>query len=427
MPMLGTLTVAERIVLHISQHQKFNDSYDVPFDVSQDGIAQALLISRAHAAVELKKLKESSEVQERLAHIKKGKNKRKVYFLTSAGEEKSAKIRSFAEELGIDVGPCVDMRRARGPEVWKSLSEENRKVLAAASVYRKPFKRTNLPETSVPMLPVDRNGKVELPTELRSEVQGMLSKGQLRAFHSSAADYWLAEGDYGERLYHLLMAGRMREAEMLVAGKGMILLRNADQSLLDDLVKIVPSDRYAARIHQLQAECARMVNNFDYSLGLCDEMVASPDVNERFAGLLTRGKVLRDMGRNDEALTALMSAKSLGLSQQGSGLECEIADVLIAQGKYEEALEGLISSRMEAMEDPEVAERNCLLMAKAYLGTGNAEDAIRYSSKSLAMTRSSDKRPWFEVLAKAYAQIGMEEKAREFEAKANPPKRWGEA
>jgi tetratricopeptide (TPR) repeat protein len=427
MPMPGTLTVAERIVLHISQHQKFKDCYDVPFDVSQDGIAQALLISRAHAAVELKKLKESGEVQERLAHIKKGKNKRKVYFLTTIGEEKSAKIRGYAEELGIDVGPCVDMRKARGPEVWKSLSEDNRKVLAAASVYRKPFKRTSLPETSVPLLPVDKSGNVELPAELRSEVQGMLSRDQLRILHSSAADYWLKDGDYKERLYHLLEAGRMREAEMLVAGKGAILLRNADQSLLDDLAQIAPSEKYGAKVRQVQAECARMLKDFDYTLTLCEEMIASKDVKERFFGLLIKGKALKDMGRYDEALVVLMSARSLE-SRRGTGLECEIADVLVAQGRHEEALELLRSiARMDTMDDPETAERTCLLMAKAYLGTGNAEDAVRYASKSLAMTRSSDKKPWFEVLAKAYAQIGMGEKAREFEAKAHPPKRWGEA
>ena len=428
MPMPGTLTVAERILLHISQHQKLKDCYDVPFDVSQDGIAQALLISRAHAAVELKKLKESGEVQERLAHIKKGKNKRKVYFLTTAGEEKSAKIRRFAEERGIDVGPCVDMRRARGPEVWKSLSEDNRKVLAAASVYRKPFRRAALPETSVPLLPVDRTGYVDLPLELRSEVRGMLSREQLRTLHSSAADYWLKEGDYRERLYHLLEAGRMREAEMLVAGKGATLLKAADQDLLEDLSRLNPSRRYVARIRPVQAECARMTKDFDYSLALCGEMNLSPDMKERFEGLLIKGRALRDMGRTDEALTALKSAKSLGLHLQGYCLECEMADVLIAQGKYEEALSTLKSMpRLGGMEDPETVERACLLIAKAYLGNDDPEDAIRYASKSLAMTRSPDKRPWFEVLAQAYARIGLKEKAKEFEIKANPPKRWGEA
>ncbi len=425
--MPGTLTVAERILLHISQQQRFKDSYDVPFDVSQDGIAQALLISRAHAAVELKKLRETGEVEERLAHIKKGKNKRKVYFLTSAGEEKSAKIRRFAEEQGIDVGPSVDVRKARGPDVWRTLSQENRTVLAAASVYRRPFKRSALPETSVPLLPVDRDGYVDLPKELRSEVQAMLSREQLRTYHSSAADYWLNEGGYKERLYHLIESGRLREAEMLVASKGALLIKEADQGLLADLSRMTLTAKYLADIWPLQAECGRLVKEYDYCLEVCEEMTSSGNVKMAFMGQIIKARALRDLGRTEDALAALSSAGSTGMRVQGYCLECERADVLILQGRCDEALEELRSMpRIDGAEDPEVAERSCLLMAKAYLGTGKSEDAVRYASKSMAMTRSSDRRPWYEVLATGYERLGMEEKAKEFEAKAHPPKKWGE-
>jgi tetratricopeptide (TPR) repeat protein len=428
MPMPGTLTVAERITLHLSQHQKFKDSYDVPFDVSQDGIAQALLISRAHAAVELKKLKESGEVQERLAHIKRGKNKRKVYFLTTTGEEKAEKIRRFAEDRGIDVGPCVDVRRARGPEVWRSLSEDNRKVLASASVFRIPFKRAALPETSVPLLPVDRNGYVDLPPELRSEVQAMLTDEQARSLHSYAADYWLKEGDYRERLFHLLEAGRSREAEMLVAGKGAQLLKVADEDLLEDLSRLPTSERYRIKIAPVQAECARSVKDYDYCLQLCEEMISVKDQKERYEGLLVKGKALRDMGRLDEALSVLRSTNSLTDVEPDSRLEVEIAEVLIAQCRYDEGLKAIRSLPIAGgSDDPELVERTCLLMAKAYLGIGNDDDAIRYASKSLAMTRTSEKGPWYEVLAQAYERIGLQDKAKEFEAKAHPPKKWGEA
>jgi tetratricopeptide (TPR) repeat protein len=428
MPMPGTLTVAERIILHLSQQQKFKDSYDVPFDVSQDGIAQALLISRAHAAVELKKLKESGEVHERLAHIKKGKNKRKVYFLTTTGMEKAEKIRGFAEERGIDVGPCVDVRRARGSEVWRSLSEDNKKVLAAASVFRIPFKREALPETSVPLLPVDRNGCVDLPSELRAEVQAMMTSEQAKSMHSFAADYWLKERDYRERLFHLLEAGRSREAEMLVAGKGAQLLKDADEDLLEDLSRLPISERYAFRIVLVQAECGRLVKDYDYCLQLCEELLSSKDQKERYEGLLVKGKALRDMERLDEALSVLSSVKSLATVDPDSRLEVEIAEVLIGQGRHEEGLLAIRSlSFADGSGDPELLERACLLMAKAHLGTGNADDAIRYASKSLAMTQSSDKRPWYEVLALAYERIGLGDKAKEFEAKAHPPKKWGEA
>ncbi len=429
MAMLGTLTVAERIMLHISQHQKLKESYDVPFDVSQDGIAQALLISRAHAAVELKKLKESGDVQEKLAHIKKGKNKRKVYFLTSSGEEKCSRIREFAKSEGIDVGPCMDLRRARGTDIWKSLSEENRKVLSAAVVFRKPFDREALPETSVPLLPVDRNGKVDLPKELRSEIIALLPKEQLRSLHSNAADYWLGHGDYRERLFHLLESGRLRESEMLIGSKSALLLKGADKDLLDIVSRIVqPSSRHAAKVRLTQAECARLVHDHVYCLQISDIMASSVDVQERFDGLLVKGKTLGDLGRLEEAFETFQRASLLELHAQGSCLECEIADILIRQKRNDEALWMLRSlARKEGMGDAECIERAYLLMAMALLGRNEPSEALRYASKSLAMTKSPEKKPWFEVLAQAYARIGMEEKAREYEAKANPPKKWGEA
>ncbi|HOL07627.1 MAG TPA: hypothetical protein PKX44_05065 [Methanomassiliicoccaceae archaeon] len=80
-----TLTVGERILFHLLQYSKYIDSFDAPIDITQDGIAAALRISRAHAALELKKLKNAGEVKERLSHIKRGRTKRKVYFLTPLG------------------------------------------------------------------------------------------------------------------------------------------------------------------------------------------------------------------------------------------------------------------------------------------------------------------------------------------------------
>jgi len=58
-----------------------------------------------------------------------------------------------------------------------------------------------------------------------------------------------------------------------------------------------------------------------------------------------------------------------------------VAEVLIMQGRNEEALEELGSMpRIGAMEDPEAVERACLLMARAHLGTGHPDDAVRYAS-----------------------------------------------
>ncbi|MEM0449398.1 MAG: hypothetical protein QW520_06210 [Methanomassiliicoccales archaeon] len=426
--MTTALTVSERILLYVSQYQRFKDNFDVPFDLSQDGIAQALIISRAHAAVELKKLREAGYIEERLAHIKRGKNKRKVYFLTEKGEERATKIREFAIHEGIDTGPSTDIRKLRGKELYESLSEQNRRVLEMASVFRRAFLRDALPETSIALLPVNRDGMVELPAELRREVMAILPHTIVREAHSFAADYWLSKDEYRERLYHLISANRKKEAEMLLAAKGSILLKEADEDLFNIISCLDrPSERYAAKIRSIQGECARLVKNYDYCFKVCDEMIKSRDPGEKFDGLLNKGRALKDVGRIDDAIEVFIQAKSMGSQAPNPCLEMEMAEALIMKGDFGKALT-LMSSLASrgALSDPESIEKGYLLMGTANLRLGSHAEALRYLSKSLAITKAKDKTLWYKRLAEAYSLAGMPEKAKEYEIKANPPKKWGQ-
>ncbi|MDQ1372121.1 MAG: Tetratricopeptide repeat protein [Candidatus Thermoplasmatota archaeon] len=105
----GTLTVSERILFHLSNYVKYEDRFEVPFDVTQDGISQAISISRAHAAIELKKLKRAGTIEERLSHIKKGKARRKAYSLTVSGRTQASTVVQYVKENAID--PMVDPSR----------------------------------------------------------------------------------------------------------------------------------------------------------------------------------------------------------------------------------------------------------------------------------------------------------------------------
>ena len=104
--MAGDLTVSERILYHLNSYLKFEDKYEAPFDITQDGISQACSISRAHAAIELKKLKGANIVDERLAHVRRGKSRRKVYFLTTLGKTKASEVAQYVRDNAI--APKVD-------------------------------------------------------------------------------------------------------------------------------------------------------------------------------------------------------------------------------------------------------------------------------------------------------------------------------
>ncbi|MGD0817285.1 MAG: hypothetical protein ABR986_02665, partial [Methanomassiliicoccales archaeon] len=262
--MPSPVTIGERIILHLAQYSKFKDDFDAPIDVSQDGIAEALRISRAHAAIELKKLKESTFVEERIAHIRRGNTKRKVYYLNKAGEDKANSLKAYADREGIQIKPLLDLKKCQGPELWESLDPSFHPILAQACVFRKPFKRSSLPQTSISLLPEDKNSMVDVPETLRTSIPTLVSKLELKQYHSFAADYWLKEGNSRERLYHLVQAGRVKEAEMMVASKGPELLMVPDKDLHDLLSVITaPAEKYAARIYSAQGEAARWSSQFD--------------------------------------------------------------------------------------------------------------------------------------------------------------------
>ncbi|MGQ9588224.1 MAG: tetratricopeptide repeat protein [Thermoplasmata archaeon] len=112
--MAGELTVSERILYHLNSYVKYEDKYESPFDVTQDGISQACAISRAHAAIELKKMRTAGIVDERLSHVRRGKARRKVYFLTFEGKARAANVVQYVKDNGIT--PMVDATRV-SPEL----------------------------------------------------------------------------------------------------------------------------------------------------------------------------------------------------------------------------------------------------------------------------------------------------------------------
>lgn len=416
--MAQALTVGERIVLHLGQYSKYIDSYDAPFDISQDGIAVAIRISRAHAAIELKKLKDSGEVVERLVHIKKGKTKRKVYFLTPPGEARASNVRSFAESEGIDIQPFLDLRKCKGPELWGSLDDELRLVLAKACVFRKPFRRDALPETSVALLPTNSEGMVDLPAELRSSVLSLVEADVLRQCHSAAADHWLDQTEYRERLYHLIKAGRHKEAEMLVSSKGHYLLGLADPDLFSILNQMAPpAERYRGKVLHVQAYTALRAGELGQALSRARELQGLEDTENKVDGMVIEGLVLKVQGHLDQAHGLLVRARD-ELDEVRVSLECEIAETLLQAGRLPEARATLERMLTGGVRDAEGLERIYYLLGMVHLKAGSGEEAVRLFSKSRGAARDKENGEIYLRLSDAYNMMGMEEKASEYALRA---------
>lgn|GEM_PF-3197086 len=86
--------IREAILIHLSKYTDSYDRFDAPFEMCQEGIAYSIGIYRTHVPLYLRKLVEEGLVEERLAHIKGVKRRRKVYLLTEKGKEYVSKLTS---------------------------------------------------------------------------------------------------------------------------------------------------------------------------------------------------------------------------------------------------------------------------------------------------------------------------------------------
>jgi tetratricopeptide (TPR) repeat protein/DNA-binding MarR family transcriptional regulator len=118
---LAGVTVGERILVHLSGFLKYGDAYECPIEMTQDGIAAALLLSRAHVALELKRLKTTTRVEERMAHVANARSRRKVYALTPSGQEIARRMRDHAKGRALRLAGPDGLRDVSGAEAIEAL------------------------------------------------------------------------------------------------------------------------------------------------------------------------------------------------------------------------------------------------------------------------------------------------------------------
>ena len=246
-----------------------------------------------------------------------------------------------------------------GPELWESLDASYHPVLVQACLFRRPFKRSALPETSISLFPEDKNGMVDIPEPLKMSIPALAAKSELKQYHSFAADYWLKEGNGRERLYHLVQSGRLKEAEMMVASRGAELLACPDRDLCDLVSTIgAPSEKYAARVFSVQGEAARGSSQFDLALASAEKLMRMPGDEDKRAGTALKARTLMDKGELEASIPFYFEARSMA-APADIPLECDFAEALVRLRRFEESrqtLEKLMANGLKGM-DPEGLER----------------------------------------------------------------------
>ena len=383
---MASLSVRQRIVMYLEKYRNNdpNNIYDIPWDLTQDGIAAGLRISRAHASVELGKLMDMGKVEERLTHIKNGKVKRKTYYLTPLGKENADDIRRFAAEEGIDLDSVLDLKRKDPTILLEDLIPEDRYALGCACAFDVPVPISYLPKTSRLVIPTNPDGMTVISPVLRDNILSAAGDEERAAWHGFAANYWFdrkvkQDDDYyecvHELLYHYVESGRNRDACKLISSEMYYLINSIDDQLHDTLKKVEPVERYAPDVLTVMIavcldygedrEAMRRIED----LGRYDEDLASvclfdlcwkngekdraktciSDAKDRnpLAGVRW-ASVLRDEGRYAEAREFLESVRGVtGTDYDNFAVKkfTELSLIDMAEGRYEDAYTRLSKAR----------------------------------------------------------------------------------
>jgi tetratricopeptide (TPR) repeat protein/nucleoside-triphosphatase THEP1 len=96
-----SLTVEEKILVHLIQYTNFYDQWEVPFDITQEGIAGSIGIARCNVSRAMKKLTTKAFIEEKIAHVKGAERRRKVYFLTHNGHPPANQIYRYISDFPV--------------------------------------------------------------------------------------------------------------------------------------------------------------------------------------------------------------------------------------------------------------------------------------------------------------------------------------
>ncbi len=116
---LRTPTVRDRILLHLLDLAKFAGAYDVPPEMTQDGIAKAAWIDVHHVVQYVRPLIAAGLARERSAHVRGGERKRKVYELTDTGRLKAYTLREAMKAETVLLREADGLRETIIDEVVK--------------------------------------------------------------------------------------------------------------------------------------------------------------------------------------------------------------------------------------------------------------------------------------------------------------------
>ena len=393
---MAEFTIGERLLLHLYTHRSVNpdDYFNIPWELTQDGISSSLGISRAHTSIELKRLKEKDLIVESQVRIKGGKVRRLAYSLNEKGLKASMDLEEKVNAAGLDMKSLIDFKKQDGVHVLKSLNADDKRALGIACAFRLSVPTTVLPPHTKNVVPSDVVGFTLITPELRNKILSAASETDLADWHSFAADYYDMEGRRSviedednrtvERTYHLIKAGRLRDAHRAITNDFYAMLLSDDRGFYEAVRDIPDKDIKSDRIldfMMLRAELALSQNDLKTARESAEKLIDMEGGEEYGYACLTECLMLRNKTDEAEKMANQIngSGNSLGM--------LKLAEVYLDLGDLDRAEEQYSSATKFVSDNnnPAVTQKFTVL-ARIDKERGRPEDAERHLSKAYAST-----------------------------------------
>lgn len=398
------LTQAQRTMLHLYRYRHYNiDGFgDAPFDLTQDGIGEALGISRSYASLILGRMQREGMVRSTRTIVmnRTGRVHRQVYILTPKGVER---CEMFIGERDADVLLPKTLNQCRTSD-FDSLPKEDRDVLGCLILLRTPVHFTQTPKLrDQPLLPIDAAGMVCIRPDIRRVYRGRADGDTLRRWHSMAAD-WCADNGapVDERIEHLADAGRHLEAAKLAMSNRYALMDGPTPETAAALDRLaVAADE--PMLSAISAFCYLRLGRMSKARKAIARMGRSDDADPCIKGAVM-AEILLNEGRPAEALD-----KALDVYRGDVPTALALGKCMAVNGRHEEAVIYLRKCRNC------MTETGCLFRldealrweGESYLALGRNDMAAKLLDAASCATRD-DQTSWLlRTRARAISEDGV--------------------
>lgn len=366
------VTLRGRILLFLSRYDHLdpNIAYGAPFEITQDGVAVSLGITRAYSSLIINRMEEEGLLEHHMATIlgSRSKNKRRIYFLTGRGRREKDELVTDLEAKGLDpdeLGPKQDINHCSS-DTFEGLDLEERDMIGSICLIDGKVNRDSLPKGDHPLIQFDLSGDVLLKDSTRERILALADGETMRRWHSLAADWCTDNGVCPEeRIRHLIGAGRVREARRLFLNLRFGFMESPEPWMLD-AAKVLCSDRDDDLL-EASARIAMELGDTDTARA----MVSGLEEGSTLRDSLTAEIALRD-GMVDEALSI-----ALGCYNGDSVSAIALGKCMLAAGRPSEARVFLAKARRALVEEGCVfrLDEALALDAECAMETGSFREA----------------------------------------------------